>query len=156
MTLPLRAAGPRDAEGIAALLARCLPDPWSAAMVEESLVHGVLGWIAGQGEPLAGVLLLQVVVPEAEILQVAVAPELRRLGLGRELVRRALAESARAGVTDVFLEARPGNHAAQALYLAEGFAHAGRRRAYYSNGEDACVMTRRLAFALPGPGQSPA
>lgn len=39
------------------------------------------------------------------------------------------------------LEVRASNHGAQQLYEQLGFARVGLRRRYYSNGEDAILMT---------------
>lgn len=137
-----------DAPAIASLLSRCLPDPWSATMVAESLAHGARGAVARTSGEVFGVVIVQVVAPEAEILQVAVAPERRGEGMGRRLLRTGLALAASAGALEAFLEVRPGNALALALYESEGFSQAGRRRAYYSDGEDALILRRTLAHPL--------
>ena len=74
----------------------------------------------------------------------------RRCGLGRTLLRRMLADAARVGAEQCFLEVRESNLAAIALYLREGFAPVARRVAYYpplagaSRREDALVMRRPI------------
>jgi ribosomal protein S18 acetylase RimI-like enzyme len=50
-----------------------------------------------------------------------VAPAARRTGAGRALVRACAAEARAAGAVAVQLQTAPDNHAAQALYRAEGF-----------------------------------
>jgi len=150
--LALRSAIVADAAAIADVFARCLPDAWTEGMIRDSLLHGCRGLLAeSAGGRLEGVVLIQPVPPEAEILQVAVPPDLRRRGLGRRLVRGALSLAASGGAESVFLEVRPTNASALALYLAEGFAQVGRRRAYYRNGEDALLLRRSVRYALPGP-----
>ena len=147
----LRPATVEDAAAISALFAQALPDPWTEAMIAESLQHGCHGLVAPWGVSLRGVALLQLLSPEAELLQVAVAVRHRHHGIGRALVRGSLALAARAGAEAVFLEVRPSNEPALSLYLTEGFAQVGRRRGYYSDGEDALIMRRSVRYPLPMP-----
>lgn len=94
----------------------------------------LLGW--------AGALI---VTGAAEVLTVGVVPSARRRGLARLMLADLYAEAARRGATEMFLEVRVDNPAAIALYAAEGFAEAGRRRGYYDHGRvDAVVMKRAL------------
>lgn len=145
--LSLRAAGLTDADAIAELFTRSLPSPWSAALVAATLrSRSGLGLVAPAGETLAGCTLLSVAGPEAQVLQVAVDPAARRRGLGRRLLRAGLGVAAGRGAVECFLEVRPGNEAALALYAAEGFERVGRRSAYYQDGEDALVLRRALAW----------
>jgi ribosomal-protein-alanine N-acetyltransferase len=64
------------------------------------------------------------------------------------LLRQLFDEARRAGASQMFLEVRPTNTAAQALYGRHGFKAIGRRKGYYpaSDGgrEDAIVMRRHL------------
>ena len=69
---------------------------------------------------------------ETELMRIAVLPEFRGQGYGRELLRRVK-------VPDMFLEVRAGNTAARTLYESEGFSQIGTRRGYYWNGEDAVL-----------------
>lgn len=74
---------------------------------------------------------------EAEILNLAVAPEYRRQGIGRRLVEEAVARTG--GVW--YLEVRESNRAARNLYSRLGFLEAGIRRNYYADPpEDGIVM----------------
>lgn len=81
----------------------------------------------------------QAVAGECHVLDVRVAEELRRRGLGRALVE-ALVEACAAEVAH--LEVRADNAGAIALYAAIGFGEIGRRRAYYPDGCDALLMSR--------------
>lgn len=62
------------------------------------------------------------------MLTVAVAPEWRRRGLGRALLRRGYVWASEVGVAKISLNVRAGNVAAIALYLDEGFVEEGRER----------------------------
>jgi ribosomal-protein-alanine N-acetyltransferase len=76
------------------------------------------------------------VAGESEILNLAVAPENRRQGIGRALVRVAGERSA-----DLYLEVRRSNVSGQAFYRRCGFWEIGSRKDYYRDPqEDAIVM----------------
>jgi N6-L-threonylcarbamoyladenine synthase/ribosomal-protein-alanine N-acetyltransferase len=88
---------------------------------------------------------------QGDIQTLAVAPEHRRSGVGRTLLRALLAEASVRGVTEVFLEVRADNEAALLLYSSEGFEAIDRRVGYYQpDGVDAIVM--RLQDLNPKPG----
>jgi GNAT superfamily N-acetyltransferase len=76
-----------------------------------------------QGEPL-GVLIAIVDGPLVGLYDVAVAPAARRRGLGRLLVRAALARAMSLGARTAWLQVTAENHAARALYAGLGFREA--------------------------------
>jgi ribosomal-protein-alanine N-acetyltransferase len=91
---------------------------------------------------IAGMLVLWLILDEAHIASVAVHPQMRQMGIGRELVRTALLNAANEGAASALLEVRAGNFAAQRLYQEFGFEVVGKRPRYYKdNGEDALLMT---------------
>ena len=132
---------------LAALHARCFttPRPWSeaefAAFLQDPLV-----FLLTEGD--AAFLLGRAVAGEAELLTLAVAPESRRLGLGRKLLTRFLYQARLRAAETAFLEVAADNAAARALYLASGFTDSGRRKNYYENPQggriDALLMHRAL------------
>ncbi|HXU23334.1 MAG TPA: ribosomal protein S18-alanine N-acetyltransferase [Tepidiformaceae bacterium] len=87
---------------------------------------------------------------EAHVVTVAVAPEFRRKGFGRMIVH-GLVELARThGMSVATLECRVSNEAARTLYGDYGFYEVGRRVHYYAdNGEDAVIMTTERLFSEP-------
>ncbi|MBD2423723.1 ribosomal protein S18-alanine N-acetyltransferase [Cyanobium sp. FACHB-13342] len=95
------------------------------------------------------------VLDELHITLVAVAPEQRRRGLGRQVLEALLAEARQQGARHATLEVGVTNAAAVALYRSLGFQDAGLRRGYYRNGEDALIQWLRLPpinDAEPGCG----
>jgi len=73
------------------------------------------------------------------LMNVAVDPDRRRIGIAARMVDRMLAEAGRE--ERYTLEVRVSNHGAITMYERLGFRRAGRRRRYYSdNGEDAMIM----------------
>ena len=91
---------------------------------------------------------------QADVLTLAVNSAHWGQGVGSELLRQLLAEAARRGCTEVFLEVRADNDRAQRLYRWWGFDQIGVRRGYYQpSGTDAVVMRRALSRPAPaGPG----
>lgn len=93
----------------------------------------------------------------ADIQTIAVAPESRRGGLGRYLVRALINEATKRGAREVFLEVRADNPGAEALYRSLGFEQLDVRKRYYQpDNVDAIVMRliparRQPAFTVSDP-----
>lgn len=138
----IRRAEMRDMDAMEALEKACFSDPWSRAEIESALDSPVNLWLcAFSGETLAGVLGVQAIAPEADILSVSVAPPFRRQGIARALLTRFF-ETAEE-IDTVFLEVRRSNVPAQALYESMGFELFGMRKSYYENPvEDALLYSR--------------
>jgi len=97
--------------------------------------------VARSGGKVAGYGGLMFVADEAHVTNVAVAPSLRRQGVGTLLLAHLAREATRRGCTAITLEVRVGNVGAQELYKKFGFTAAGVRRNYYpETKEDALIM----------------
>ena len=142
-------AGPDRAGALAALHAAAFDASWPEAEIA-ALLRG-LGGMAFEVE--GGFILVRVLPHEAEVLTLAVAPEARRRGAGRALVRAGVAAAEAAGAEAVFLEVAEDNAPALALYGGEGFVEAGRRRGYYprrgGSAADALLLRRVLPSQTP-------
>jgi ribosomal-protein-alanine N-acetyltransferase len=121
---------------------RCFGDPWSETSFREALAsEWTFGLVAETTRGLAGYLIGREAGGSGEVLNLAVAPEFRRRGIGGDLLEAGLAAFRRRRASDVFLEVRESNHSAQSLYLARGFRPVGQRASYYRNPrEDALVL----------------
>lgn len=79
---------------------------------------------------------------EAHIVTIATHPDYRRRGLAEHLLRLMIERAQAGGATDITLEVRMGNRAAQRMYDKLGFVKVGVRKEYYrDNREDALLMT---------------
>ncbi len=83
----------------------------------------------------------------AHLNLLAVAPEHRRQGLGRQIMDWLTATAVEAGVFRINLELRTHNEAARVFYLRLGFDQLGVVQGYYQGREAALRMSRRLAKA---------
>lgn len=132
-------------------------DAWSAELLGSELAstntHYIVATPVGAPEIVEGYAGLMVPpgADDADIQTIAVAAEVRRMGLGRILVRALLSEARKRGVRQVFLEVRQDNPAAQALYLELGFEEIAIRPGYYQpDNVDAIVMKLDLQPRVPG------
>lgn len=124
------------------------PEPFSEAEFTTLLIApGV--FVLGDAD---GFALGRVAADEAELLTIAVAPEARRRGRGRDLLQDFQAEAGRRGAAQAFLEVAEDNTPARALYTAAGWAEVGRRRGYYTlpggGRADALVLRKSLSEAV--------
>ena len=94
------------------------------------------------GGRIVGYLLYWHVVDEAHVINVAVAPQERRHGIGRALVGHLLEHAKANGIVKLLLEVRASNAAAIGLYEKAGFTRFNVRDRYYGDGEDAVEMMR--------------
>jgi [ribosomal protein S18]-alanine N-acetyltransferase len=148
----LEAATPDDLEAIVDLERRCFSHPWSVRHFKEALRNAprsrvlVLRVPARDGDPGRGIeaySVVQAVADEMHVHNLAVEPARRRRGLGRLLMELALDWGRRRGARRAFLEVRPTNAAAMALYGSMGFRTISRRRRYYQHPtEDALVLEK--------------
>lgn len=144
-----------DLDAVMVVERRAYPFPWSIGIFRDCLFAGYPAWVLLEGGAFIGHGVLSVAADEAHVLNVCVDPARQGRGHGRILLR-ALVDAARGrGASRVFLEVRPSNPAAIALYEDEGFNEIGRRPRYYpaaNNGrEDAIVMAMELLGDPSGP-----
>jgi ribosomal-protein-alanine N-acetyltransferase len=143
----------RDLEEVMAIEGAIYSHPWTRGNFADSLRAGyecrVLR-LRGErvGEDLIGYFVLMVAAGEAHLLNLSIAAARQRAGHGSGLLREAMALARNLGANSLFLEVRPTNRAAQALYTRFGFRKIAVRRGYYpahAGREDALVLTLPLA-----------
>jgi ribosomal-protein-alanine N-acetyltransferase len=100
--------------------------------------------VAIEQNEVVGAIVGQIVHDEAEIHDVAVDPHFRRQGRARRLVQAFEHGAEGHGARHSFLEVRASNIPAKQLYESAGYTVQGHRNGYYSNGEDANVMSKVL------------
>jgi ribosomal-protein-alanine N-acetyltransferase len=147
---PGLAFSPMQAEEIDAVLAierRAYPFPWTRANFADSLAAGYSAWSCRSADTLLGYAVMMLVLDEAHLLNLTVAPEWQRKGYGQLVLRHLFGVARSHGAKRMFLEVRPSNVPGQGLYGKFGFEAIGRRRGYYPAGagrEDAVVMALEL------------
>jgi len=144
----------RDLSPIEEIERAAYPTPWSRSMFAGELAKPssiCLG--AFLDSRLVGYLIVSRYVDAWHVMNVAVAPEHRRLGVASTLLGRLFelrGEDDRRGYT---LEVRVSNVGAIALYERLGFESRGVRRGYYTdNREDALIMWKDPNHAAAASG----
>ncbi len=136
-----------EVDDILEIETRAYPFAWSRTNFTDSLQAGYSAWCCRFDAVLIGYAVMMLVLDEAHLLNITVAPPWQRRGHGLAIMRR-LGEIARAhGAHRMFLEVRPSNTAGQGLYDRLGFETIGRRRGYYpaaDGREDAVVRALTL------------
>ena len=129
-----------DLPAVLSIERRSFQTPWSLAMfvLELSKPSGIC-LAAADEDTLIGYLVCSRYADVWHLMNIAVVPEQRRLGIARGLLERLFEE---AGPDARYtLEVRTSNHGAIMMYERFGFRRAGHRRRYYhDNGEDALIM----------------
>jgi ribosomal-protein-alanine N-acetyltransferase len=148
----LDAATGDDLAAIVELERRSFSHPWSARHFRDAMRNAprtrvlLLREPFEAGDPGRGIRaysVVQAVADEMHVHNLAVEPDGRRRGLGRLLMDLALDWGRRRGARRAFLEVRPSNAAALALYRSLGFRTLSLRRRYYQHPiEDALVLEK--------------
>ncbi len=107
-------------------------NPFSKLVVEEE-----------NGEIL-GYCDLWITYEQAQIANIAVNRESQRKGIGQKLMDWMVHESIQNECENLTLEVRVSNQPAISLYEKNGFIQVSKRKAYYSNGEDAYLMIKPI------------
>lgn len=121
--------------------------PWSHRLFRDCLLSEYTCIVLRRSEDIVGYCILSIAAGEAHILNLCVEPKVRKLGYGNLLLNEILARAKAVSVKQVFLEVRPSNEHAVALYRKKGFRQIAERPAYYQahdGREDAAVMSLLL------------
>lgn len=135
-----------DVPSIANLETICFSDPWSENSIASELNNRLSYWlVADDNGTIAGYIGSQTVLDWSDVMNVAVAPEYRRQGIGESLLYALMEHLTRVGAKVFSLEVRVSNAPAIALYEKLGFTQVGRRPKYYHHPrEDALILRKEL------------
>ena len=131
-------------DAIAELEKRCFSDPWSVNSITSELNNPLSLWlVAMDGETVAGYVGSQSVLGWADMMNIAVAPEYRRQGVGEMLILELIRQLEAEKVTCLTLEVRASNEPAIGLYEKLGFVQVGLRPNYYHNPKEDALILRK-------------
>ena len=148
----------RDLPETASLERLSISVPWSETLLSECLDSRLdLVWVLeeergselqkGEGrKKIAGYCNLRIIAGEAELMRIAVHPDLRGRGYARILMDTLVRSAREQGASVITLEVRNSNQAARNLYKSYGFVEEAVRKSYYTEPvEDAVIMGLRLS-----------
>ena len=121
--------------------------PWTRGNFTDSLRAGYQCWTWRLGGELVGYFVLLVAVGEGHLLNLSIAEAKQRRGHGSTLLVEIMRMAKSRGADKVFLEVRPSNQGAKALYRRFGFRQVAVRAGYYPAApgrEDALVLALAL------------
>lgn len=136
-----------DVPAVLALEQSAYEFPWTEGIFKDCLRVGYHSFVIERDEKIAGYVLMNTVVGEAHVLNLCVAPGLRRQGIARSLLDYIIDLAVALKSVSLFLEVRVSNAAALALYQSSGFDEIGIRRNYYPapvGREDAIMLVKQL------------
>ena len=136
-----------DIDAVADIENRSYVFPWTPGIFRDCLRAGHHCWVLEADEKLLGYGVLSAAAGEAHILNICISPAAQAQGHGRRLLRALVRIARMQNAERIFLEVRPSNPRAIALYFDEGFNEIGRRPRYYPahmGREDAIVMAMEL------------
>jgi ribosomal-protein-alanine N-acetyltransferase len=142
-----RKIGVGDLEQVLSIETAVHAHPWTRGNFADSLEAGYHCWIAERAAQTVGYGVVMVAAGEAHLLNLSIAPDWQRHGVGTELTAFFVKLARDYGAQKIFLEVRPSNAGARALYSRSGFSEVGVRRDYYpapGGREDAVVMELKL------------
>ena len=143
----LRNMLPGDLSQVSDIERRSYEYPWSHGVFRDCLLAGYNCVSVEHDDTVIGYGILSIAAGEAHILNLCIDPSYRSLGLGQKLLDELLSRARDAQVGQVFLEVRPSNTTAIALYRKKGFHKIAERKAYYQAAdgrEDANVFAKKL------------
>ena len=140
-----------DLESIMVIEPQIYPYPWTRGNFSDSLSSGYSAWVLMLNQQIIGYSLMMLVLDEAHLLNLSVAKSYQKQGLGRLLLEHMVSIARKNQMANMFLEVRPSNISAIALYENMGFNEMAVRRNYYpaAHGcEDAVLMGLALWLSL--------
>ena len=135
-----------DLDQVLALEQQAFSHPWTRKLYDDALLSYEC-WMMLVDHQHVGHGVINQVLDEAHLLNIAIAVEQQGKGLGLQLLEYLMQRSSARGCVECFLEVRAANHSAYRLYERFGFNEIGRRRDYYPSAEgheDALVMAATL------------
>ena len=128
------------------------PNPWQESSFRGEIANLHISYpsviIYRPQDKIIGYIIFWLVGDEAQISNLAVHPDFKRLGIGGTILHQVLTIMHRMGAKQVILEVRPSNLAARTLYEKNGFTPIGIRRGYYQEPpEDALLMSKNLVHS---------
>lgn len=157
LALSFRRISEADIESVAAIERRVYEFPWTAGNFRDAMLSGYRFWgcwVQGHagpdshgGDQLVGYAIIMLAVDEAHLLNIAVDATWQGQGIGRRALQFAIDDARNKECVMLYLEVRPSNRIAQALYHDMGFSRHGIRKAYYparAGREDALFLGLEL------------
>lgn len=140
----IRKATLKDLDLIYDMEKRIFNDSWSQESIQEELTREdhSLNLLCEINNEIIGYFFAHFVEDEVRILNIAIDVAYQHQGYGKQFLQKILENYLQ--YADVFLEVKRTNFPAINLYLNFGFEEIGIREGYYTDGEDAVIMVKKV------------
>ena len=129
---------------VAALEQVCFSDPWSEKSIAQELTNPLSLWlVCVEDETVLGYVGSQTVLGESDMMNVAVCPASRRMGIAESLIISLIEALKTRESHCLSLEVRASNAPAIGLYQKLGFLQVGKRPNYYRNPREDALILRK-------------
>ena len=142
---------PQDIDNILTIDRTAFKRPWQRKSFLAELAHKdafsyvVRNQLNHKGSDVIAYVFVRVILNEMHIMRIAVAASFQTKGVATRMLRQCFALAQQKQLDAVYIEVRPSNSSAIALYSKAGFQSLGTRPNYYpETGEDALVMVKHL------------
>jgi len=133
--------------------------PWSPEIFRRCIEMTYKSYVVEENQNIVGFIILSFEVGEGHILNLAVHPEFQKKGYGQGLLTTILDVATSAGAQIIYLEVRPSNLKAIALYNKLEFNQVTTRKNYYPSKvgqrEDALIFAKVLGDFTFSPRVEP-
>jgi ribosomal-protein-alanine N-acetyltransferase len=155
-TIKLRKFVPDDLQSVMQINRVCLPENYTDMFfidLNERFPETFI--VAEENGALAGYIMCRIevglsnhglggLVRKGHVVSIAVLPQSRRKGVASALIKAAMDGMCYCKAKQIFLEVRVTNGVGVSLYKKLGLEVARTINGYYSDGEDAYVMSKKL------------
>ncbi len=142
---------PQDLDTILTIDRAAFKRPWQRKSFVAELAHkDAFGYVVRnklnqKSSEVIAYVFVRVILNEMHIMRIAVAASFQTKGVATRMLRQCFTLAQQKQLDAVYIEVRPGNTSATALYRKAGFQSLGTRPNYYpETGEDALVMVKHL------------
>ena len=134
----------RDMPEVLAIENASFPIPWTEEEFVDCLKQrNCIGMVAEHDERIAGVMVYELLKSKLHVINFAVHPEFRRQQIGSQMVDKLISKLSQQRRTEIVLEVRERNLAAQLFFQRCGFWSTGVIRGHYDDtDEDAYQFVR--------------
>lgn len=141
---------PEDVPEIAGIERASFSTPWAERSFYNEIYNShSLTRVAELNGIIAGYICAKQIADECHLLDIAVHPDYRKLGIASMLLENAVGDLKANGCKNMYLEVRATNYAARKLYEKFGFKIVGTRKKYYLTPEENAVV---MMLELDRPG----
>lgn len=135
-----------DTAAVAEMEHQIFTDAWSERAIQETLSNSrTVCLVAEKMGHIVGYLLVYTAEDEADIARLATVEEMRRFGVGTDLIHALDLICWENQIQIILLDVRESNEAAKAFYAKQGFTQDGVRENYYRDPvENAILMSRAV------------